>query len=78
MLCDRFYALTLMKELGVHIGNSNNNKTYETIIFTTENDTIDKHSLFLYGLCINEEKTIVYLTSTTYQNYIKIQKKHSL
>ena len=78
IICNIFYDLTLMKELGVHISNSNNNKTYETMISTNENDIIDKYSLFIYKLCKNEEKIIVYLTATAYKYFIKVQKKHSL
>ena len=67
-----------MKELGVHTSNSNNNKTYETMISSNENDIIDKYSVFIYRLCKNEEKIIVYLTATAYKYFIKVQKKHSL
>ena len=44
--CQIFHALTLM-ELGVTIGNSNTNKTYEMINTTNENHIIDKHARFL-------------------------------
>ena len=39
-----FYALTLMKELGVTIVKSNNNKAYEMINTINVNDIIDKHT----------------------------------
>ena len=45
IICRRFYALVLMKELGVTICNSN--KTFEMINTTNENDVIDKHARFL-------------------------------
>ena len=52
----RFYALTLMKELGVTIGNRNNNKTWKMINTTNENDIVDKQTAFLnrYRLCENK------------------------
>ena len=45
--CQICHALTLTKELGVTIGNSNTNKTYEMINTTNENHIIDKHARFL-------------------------------
>ena len=53
----RFYAITLLKELGITIGNSNTNETYEMINTTSEHDIIDKHTRFLsrFKLSINEE-----------------------
>ena len=66
IICKRFYkifynnksinALTLMKELGVTIGNRNNNKTCKMINTTNENDIVDKQTAFLnrYRLCENK------------------------
>ena len=60
-----------MKELGVTIGNSNNNKTYEMMNTPNKNDIIDKSVRFLnrYILCAHEEIKL-YLISTGYQNFI--------
>ena len=44
--CQISHVLTLMG-LGVTIGNSNTNKTYEMINTTNENHIIDKHARFL-------------------------------
>ena len=43
LICKRFYALILMKELEVI---NKNNKTYEIINTTNENDIVDKHGKF--------------------------------
>ena len=52
-----FYALTLIKELGVIIGSGNSNKTYEKINATEENNITDGHARFLniYWLYVNED-----------------------
>ena len=36
----------LMKELGLTMGNNDNNKTYEIINTTNENKIIDRHRRF--------------------------------
>lgn len=46
LICKRFYALILMKELEVIMGNNKSNKTYEIINATNENDIVDKHGRF--------------------------------
>ena len=52
-----FYALTLIKELGVIIGSGNSNKTYEKINTTEENNITDGHARFLniYWLYVNKD-----------------------
>lgn len=47
IICKRFCALTLMKELGVTKGNWNSSISYEIINTTNENDIIDKHTSFM-------------------------------
>ena len=44
IICKRFCILTLMRELGVTIDNSNSSKTFELINTTNENDIVDKHT----------------------------------
>ena len=57
IICKRFYALTMMKELGVTTGNNNNSKTYKMINITNEDDVLNKHTRFLNRctLCVTEE-----------------------
>lgn len=54
VICKRIYALILIKELGVNIGNNSNNKTYEMINTTNKKGIIDQHTRFLkrHRLCV--------------------------
>ena len=77
--CKRFYVLKLLKELGVTIGGSINNKNFVLVNTTNENYITDKHKSFLnrYRLSI-KLKNFVYPVSTGNQNCVKLQQKYSL